>query len=64
MILLDNYSGQWLDVPCARKYKALLYTWLLQHLNMANAQVRVQLIPHARDHYLAVANYRYFAKTR
>ncbi|CAC5403592.1 unnamed protein product [Mytilus coruscus] len=31
---------------------------------MANAQVRVQLIPHARGHYLAVAGYRYCVKTR
>ncbi|CAC5403052.1 unnamed protein product [Mytilus coruscus] len=31
---------------------------------MENAQVRVQLIPHARGHYLAVAGYRYCVKTR
>ncbi|CAC5390398.1 unnamed protein product [Mytilus coruscus] len=31
---------------------------------MANAQVRVQLIPHARGHYLAVAGYGYCVKTR
>ena len=31
---------------------------------MANAQVRVELIPHARGHYLAVAGYRYRVKTR
>ncbi|VDH96256.1 Hypothetical predicted protein [Mytilus galloprovincialis] len=31
---------------------------------MANAQVREQLIPHARGHYLAVAVYRYCVKTR
>ena len=31
---------------------------------MANAQVRVQLIPHARGHYLSVAGYRYSVKTR
>ena len=31
---------------------------------MANAQVKVQLIPHARVHYLAVAGYRYMVQTR
>ena len=31
---------------------------------MANTQVRVELIHHARGHYLAVAGYRYIVKTR
>ena len=31
---------------------------------MANTQVRVELIYHARGHYLAVAGYRYIVKTR
>ena len=30
---------------------------------MANTQVRVELIYHARGHYLAVAGYRYIVKT-
>jgi RNase H-fold protein (predicted Holliday junction resolvase) len=31
---------------------------------MANTQVRVELIHHARGHYLAVAGCRYMVKTR
>jgi hypothetical protein len=31
---------------------------------MVNTQVRVELIYHARGHYLAVAGYRYIVKTR
>ena len=31
---------------------------------MTNTQVRVELIHHARGHYLAVAGYRYMVKTR
>ena len=31
---------------------------------MANAQVRVQFIPHARGQYLADAGYRYSVRTR
>ena len=34
------------------------------HCKMANTQVRVELIYHARGHYLAVAGYRYIVKTR